>query len=117
MPRRPRPDPSLVERWSMGSSRRRTLMTNLFEPREPERPRGSIATSVRGESRRDAKHAFEPSRHPPVPAAEERDQGRNEERADDGRVEQDAGGQAEGEDADVDVRRERDRGEGDAQDD
>src|SRR2546423_15526915 len=29
-------------------------MTNLFEPREPERPRSSIATSVRCESRRDA---------------------------------------------------------------
>ena len=52
---------------------------HLFEPREPERPRGSIAISVRGESRRDAKHAFEPGRHPPVPATEERDEGRDEE--------------------------------------
>ena len=54
-------------------------MTNLFEPREPERLRGSIATSVRGESRRDAEDAFEPSRYPPVPATEERDQGWDEE--------------------------------------
>ena len=54
-------------------------MTNLFEPREPERPRGSIATSVRGESRRDAKYAFEPGGHPPVPATEERDERRDEE--------------------------------------
>jgi Family of unknown function (DUF6510) len=64
----------------------------VVEPRVAERPRGSIAISVRGESRRDAQHAFEPGRHPPVPAAEERNQGRDEERADDGCVEQDAGG-------------------------
>jgi hypothetical protein len=52
---------------------------NLFEPRGPKRPRGSIAISVGGESRRDAQHAFEPGGHPPVPAAEERDQGGDEE--------------------------------------
>src|SRR5207249_11622663 len=39
------------------------------------RPAGlQKATSVCSEGRCNAKHAFEPSRHPPVPATEERDQ-------------------------------------------
>src|SRR5437868_15246568 len=81
---------SCSESQAVSVAMRTNLHLPVLESPASPKPRGTPkVTSVRSEGRCDAEDAFEPSRHPPVPAAEQCDERGNEERADDGCVEQD----------------------------